>query len=85
MNEVNTNKKEAGACALLPAVCKRRPDGKYEYRGFVIRNHGYYPPDQCVWWEAYNPATGEADYHAKTKREIKILIDEDVARGANGR
>ena len=22
------------------------------YRGYTIRNHGYYPPDKCVWWEA---------------------------------
>lgn len=85
MKKEATKEKTAGGNLLLPAVCKRRPDGKYEYRGYIIRNHGYYPPDQRVWWEAYNPETGQADFHAGTKREIKMLIDEDAARGANGR
>lgn len=67
---------------LLPAVCKRRAYGKYDYRGYVIRNHGYYPPDKCVWWEAYNPETGEAIFHARTKGEIKMLIDEDATKMA---
>jgi len=47
----------------------------YLYLGFEIRNHGYYPPDKSHWWEAINLATGCADYHAHTKREIKDLID----------
>lgn len=49
----------------------------YLYKGYKIRNHGYYPPDKCIWWEAVNIETGCADYHAHTKREIKKLIDEN--------
>lgn len=50
----------------------------YEYKGYEVRNHDYYPPEKCVWWEAVNTETGEADFHARSKREIKFLIDEDV-------
>lgn len=64
---------------------KRITKGKYinkgyEYRGYEICNYGYYSPDQCVWWEAVNIRTGCADYHATTKRDIKILIDEDYEK-----
>ena len=38
--------------------------GDYEYE---IYNHGYYPPDKCVWWEATNLKTNEADFHETTK------------------
>lgn len=48
------------------------------YRGYVIRNHGYYPPDKCVWWEAYNEQTGEADFHAKRLRDIIRMINESL-------
>lgn len=48
----------------------------YEYRGYEIRNHGYYSPDHCIYWEAVNIKTGCADFHSKTKRDIKSLIDE---------
>jgi hypothetical protein len=47
----------------------------YLYKGYEIRNHGYYPPDKCIWWEAINIETGCADHHAHTKRDIKRLID----------
>lgn len=50
----------------------------YEYKGFEIRNHGYYPPDKCNWWEAVDVKTGCADFHAHTKRDIKQLIDESM-------
>jgi len=46
------------------------------YKGYRIRNHGYYPPDKCIWWEAVNLKTNEADHHAHTKRDLKKLIDE---------
>jgi hypothetical protein len=49
--------------------------GRYRYKGYIIRNHGYYPPDKCVWWEAINELTNEADYHAHTKKKVKDLID----------
>jgi len=55
---------------------KKIRSGLYRYKGYLIRNHGYYPPDQIVWWEAVNEETQQADYHAKTKRRIKELIDE---------
>jgi len=49
----------------------------YEYKGFEIRYHGYYPPDKCVWWEAIEIKTACAEYHATTKRQIKRMIDND--------
>jgi hypothetical protein len=54
---------------------KKIANGKYEYKGYAITNHGYYPPDHHVWWEAVNMETGCADYHAQTKKEIMDLID----------
>lgn len=53
---------------------KIRP-GKYLYKGYVITNHGYYPPDKRVWWEAVNIKTGCADHHSNTKSGVKHLID----------
>ena len=50
----------------------------YYYKGFEIWNHGYYPPDKCVWWEAIDVETCSAEYHATTKRQIKIMIDKDI-------
>ena len=55
---------------------KRIRQGEYRYKGYIVRNHGYYPPDGHIWWEAVNIKTGCGDYHATTKREIKKLIDE---------
>ena len=52
--------------------------GKYQYKGYEVTNHGYYSPDKCVWWEAVNRQTGEADYHAHTKKEIGHMIDSDT-------
>ena len=52
--------------------------GQYLYKGYEVTNHGYYPPDQCIWWEAVNVETGEADFRANTKKEIKWMIDEEV-------
>lgn len=59
---------------------KRITSGKYisqgyRYLNYEIRKHGYYPPDKCIWWEAVNIDTGEADYHAHSKKDIKRLID----------
>lgn len=56
---------------------KRIRPGLYLYKGYEVRNHGYYPPDKCNWWQAVNLETGCADYHAKTKRDIKKQIDEE--------
>lgn len=49
----------------------------YEYLGYEIHCHGYYSPDRCVYWEAIDVNTGCADYHAGTKKQIKVLIDTD--------
>jgi len=46
------------------------------YRGYTIRNHGYYPPDKCIWWEAVNNETGNADFHAKRLKDIIPMINE---------
>lgn len=53
----------------------RSKNGGYLYKGYEIINHGYYPPDKCVWWEAVNLNTGCADFHANTKRDIINSID----------
>ena len=45
------------------------------YGGYRLINHGYYPPDRCVWWEAENIQTGEADFRATTRRQLKAEID----------
>lgn len=50
----------------------------YEYNGYELRNHGYYPPERCVWWEAINIKTGEADHHAHTLRDLKAQIDKET-------
>lgn len=54
---------------------KSQTDGSL-YKGYRLRNHGYYPPGRCIWWEAINTETDEADFHAHTKRELKHRIDE---------
>ena len=59
---------------------KRITEGKYisrgyAHKGYEICGHGYYAPDKCRWWEAVNVETGEADFHAHSKREIGDLID----------
>lgn len=60
---------------VLPAVfCKRISAGKYHFKfgehEYEITNHGYYPPDKCVWWEAVNLKTDEADFHETTKKYL---------------
>lgn len=52
--------------------------GLYLYRGYKIRNHGYYPPDKCIWWEAIDTTTQCADYHAHTLGQIIQMIDDDL-------
>ena len=58
--------------------CKKIKNGQYLYRGFRIVNHGYYPPDKCVWWEAIDQSTGCADFHEHTKAYIKKQIDKEL-------
>lgn len=61
--------------------CKRLRNGVYYLKinneEYEITNHGYYPPDKCVWWEAVNIKTGCADFHETTKKYlIKTMIRE---------
>lgn len=53
---------------------KRISEGNYIYKGYEIRNHGYYPPDKCIWWEAINIESRCADFHAKTKNQKTYKI-----------
>lgn len=48
------------------------------YRGYRIRNHGYYPPDKCIWWEAVNIKTGCADFHAHRLKDIIKMINDEL-------
>lgn len=62
--------------------CKKIRAGEYKYRGWIISSVGYYPPDHCVVWEGYDPETGHSDFHGFSKREIKWLIDDSLAKEA---
>lgn len=59
---------------IVTITMKKLKSGEYEYRGYIIKNLGYYPPDHCVWWEA--SIGGEGAFHSNTKRDIKRMIDE---------
>lgn len=62
---------------------KKIKNWHYSYKEFDVINHGYYPPDKCIWWEAINKETGCADYHAQTKGDIKSMIDNDFNKNKN--
>lgn len=51
--------------------------GKYRYKHYILTCHGYYQPDKCIWWEAVNTQTNEADFHAHTKKELIEMISEE--------
>lgn len=62
-------------------ICKKIKKGVYYFQvsdeKYTITNHGYYPPDKCIWWEAINMKTNEADFHEKTKGVlIRVMIKE---------
>lgn len=48
------------------------------YRGYILYNYGYYAPDKCIWWEAVNNETGEADFHAHRVRDLVKMIDQSL-------
>ena len=50
--------------------------GEHEYE---IHNHGYYPPDKCVWWEAVNTKTNEADFHEHTKHQLLETMKRELS------
>ena len=69
---------------LLPAVfCRRISAGKYFVKigehEYEIYNHGYYPPDRCVWWEAVNMKTNEADFHEHTKYQLLETMKRELS------
>lgn len=44
-------------------------------RIFIIKDLGYYPPEQSIIWEAYTADTDELVAHAKSKKALlKILL-----------
>ena len=61
-------------------TCEKIRAGKYKYRGWIVSSVGYYHPQHCVVWEAYDPETGCADFHAFSKKAIKRLIDDSLAK-----
>lgn len=69
---------------LLPSVfCRRIRSGKYyvkirEYE-YEIYNRGYYAPDKCVWWEAINLKTNEADFHEHSKFELLKVMQREIS------
>lgn len=69
---------------VLPAVfCRRISAGKYFVKigehEYEIYNHGYYPPDRCVWWEAVNMKTNEADFHEHTKYQLLETMKRELS------
>lgn len=69
---------------VLPAVfCRRISTGKYFVRigehEYEIYNHGYYAPDKCVWWEATNLKTNEADFHEHTKSQLLKTMQRELS------
>lgn len=60
----------------MKAKTKKIRRGLYKYKGYELRRFGYYQPDHCVLWEGVNIETRNADYHARTKRQLVLLIDE---------
>jgi len=49
--------------------------GEYEYE---IYNHGYYAPDKCVWWEATNLKTNEAEFREHTKSQLLATMKREL-------
>lgn len=69
---------------VLPAVfCRRISTGKYFVKigkhEYDIYNHGYYAPDKCVWWEATNLKTNEADFHEHTKSQLIKTMQRELS------
>lgn len=69
---------------VLPAVfCRRISTGKYFVKigehEYEIYNHGYYAPDKCVWWEATNLKTNEADFHEHTKSQLLKTMQRELS------
>ncbi len=63
-------------------TCKKIARGKYRFKTskheYIITNHGYYSPDQCIWWEAVDAKTNCADFHAHTKKDIIYMMLQEL-------
>lgn len=59
---------------------KKIKSGVYLYKGYTLMNLGYHHPDKCIWWEATD-CKGFADYHATTKKDLIVEIDEGEKYG----
>ena len=49
--------------------------GRYTYRGYKLRRHGYYQPDKKVVWEAYKEETLDDVLHGYSLHELVRVID----------
>jgi hypothetical protein len=49
--------------------------GKYEYRGYKLRRHGYYQPEKRVVWEAYKEEALDDVMHGYSLHELVRVID----------
>jgi hypothetical protein len=72
------------AKGVLPAVfCRRISTGKYFVKigehEYEVYNHGYYAPDKCIWWEATNLKTNEADFHEHTKSQLLKTMQRELS------
>ncbi|MCX4355871.1 MAG: hypothetical protein OSJ43_06555 [Oscillospiraceae bacterium] len=65
-----------GKGGKMKAKTKKIRRGLYKYKGYELRRFGYHQPDHCVLWEGVNIETRNADFHARTKRQLVLLIDE---------
>ena len=63
--------------------CTKIRSGKYHVKisdnEYHINNHGYYPPDKCIWWEATNLKTNEADFHEHTKSQLLETMKRELS------
>lgn len=57
---------------------KRLGTGKYLYRGHVLKNHGYYPPDRAIAWEATDLVSGQVVNRATSRSALKGLLDDEL-------
>lgn len=64
-------------------ICKKISKGKYHVEigqhKYLITNHGYYAPDKCVWWEAVNLTTNEADFHEHSKSHLLKIMQKELS------
>ena len=84
ITELSTKQESTHLPNLLPTVyCRRISSGKYFVKigehEYNIYNHGYYAPDKCVWWEATNLKTNEADFHDHSKSHLIKIMQRELS------